>query len=107
MFGRSRADVLTDEGVTLALCSEVQRVNNGTGLGGDRLKLQKLCFLLTYEFFGNLWRGLNYTYYRYRWGPFTKDLYQTEMDFLESDLMQHVQGGFELTRKGERLGQGI
>lgn len=106
MVERTRVDVLADEAVTLAFFSEVQRVNKGSEVG-DRLKLQKLCFLLTHEFFEKLWRGLNYTYFRYRRGPFTKDLYQTEMDFVDSNLMQVRRSKYSLTGQGQKLGQGI
>ncbi len=103
---RTRVEILSDTAVTLAFFSEVELYNTTPKIG-DRLKMQKLCFLLTHEFLKNSWKGLNYTFFRYKHGPFTTDLYQTETDLMESDLLQDKSRIYSLTPTGRRLGQVI
>ena len=80
---RTIDEVLTDKAVTLALLSRVSaHISDGRNHTqiGDRLKLQKLTFLTEYPMFRKRIKGLNFTYFTYRWGPFTKDLYEVETD---------------------------
>lgn len=82
---RTTDEVFTDELVTLLLLAEGMRIGAPPV---DRLRLQKLCFLLEYQWFANRRKGLNYRFYRYRYGPFTPELYQTEVDLAVAGLIE-------------------
>lgn len=55
-----------------------------SGAVGDRLKATKLLFMATFESARRRLKGLNYSFYRYAHGPFTKELYATWQEL--SDL---------------------
>lgn len=101
---RDTDEVLSDELITLSLLREVERQHP---LAVDRLRLQKLCFLLTNEWFGQRRKGLNYRFFRYRLGPFTTDLYQTEVDLAQAGLISNANGAWaiRLTDEGRSLAE--
>lgn len=104
---RTTQEVLSDKAFTLALLAKCSAHNGDVGhsaVFGDRLKLQKLCFLTEYPLFRGRAKGLNYTFFTYRWGPFTKDLYEVEMDFEQARLMTTSREGFKLTEHGMQIG---
>lgn len=107
---RTIEEVLIDKAVTLALLSRVSaHISDGRNHAaiGDRLKLQKLTFLTEYPMFQKRIKGMNFTYFTYRWGPFTKDLYEVETDFIEAKLMSHKGQEFTLTPKGADIGKAL
>ncbi len=57
---RTREERLKDKAVVLALCARTQLA---IGSIGDRLKIQKLCFLVGYPLFEKRVKGLNYTFF--------------------------------------------
>ena len=104
-FDKTREESLADKALLLALLSKVQSKNRGRI--GDRLKMQKLSFLLCYRLFERRLKGLNYVYFTYRWGPFTKDIYEAEADFEEANLLARRGKYYRLTESGEALGNAI
>lgn len=101
MRPRTTDEVFSDELVTLLLLAELQRAGAGEV---DRLRLQKLCFLLAHKWFVERRKGLNYRFFRYRYGPFTPELYQTEVDLAVARLIE-PRGAwtFVITREGLEL----
>lgn len=83
---RTTDEVLTDEALTLCLLAEVEQVARPV-VPVDRTRLQTLCFLVGYRWFSSRRKGLNYAFFRYRHGPFTRDLYQTEVDLAAAKLI--------------------
>ena len=104
-FEKTREEALKDKALVLALLARVHNANGGEI--GDRLKIQKLCFLLTYELFGRRIKALNYTFFTYRWGPFTNDLYEAEADFEQAGLLYRHDARYRLTESGLALGNSI
>jgi hypothetical protein len=45
---------------------------------GDRLKVQKCTFLVTLDEFTKRLKGFDLTFFRYKWGPFSKQLWDVE-----------------------------
>jgi uncharacterized protein YwgA len=100
---RTREEALKDKALLLAFLSKVQ--TEAGGMIGDRLKMQKLVFLACYEMFSRRIKGLNLVFFTYRWGPFTKDLYETEADFEEAGLLERRGKNYLLTESGLALGR--
>ncbi|MDE2688084.1 MAG: hypothetical protein OXI16_11390 [Chloroflexota bacterium] len=98
-------EALTDKAVLLGFLYRVGSRNDG--VLGDRLKMQKLTFLFCHELFKQRIKALNYIFFTYRWGPFTKDLYEAEADFEQADLMHREGRVFSLTETGVKWGQSI
>ena len=102
---RTTDEVFSDELVTLLLLRESERMGAPSV---DRLRLQKLCFLLEYQWFANRRKGLNYHFYRYRYGPFTPELYQTEVDLAVAGLIEdHGAWTFALTKEGREFADAL
>lgn len=74
----------------------------------DRLRLQKLCFLLEHQWFAERRKGLNYRFFRSRYGPFTLELYQTEVDLALAGLIEDRGAWtFVLTDDGRRFAEAL
>lgn len=101
---RTREEVLKDKALLLVLFA---RIHTLTGSIGDRLKMQKLSFLVCYPLFTSRIKGLNLTFFTYRWGPFTKDLYDVEVDFEEADLIARTDKMIMVTEDGLSLAHAI
>jgi len=70
---------------------------------GDRLKVMKLAFLATYDMFRRRAKGFSYSFYRYQYGPFTSEVYETWQDLSSAGLMElspQPQGQIGLTAAG-------
>lgn len=72
---RTDEEQLTDALVTLAAFARVQQTSGGRV--GDRLKAAKLLFLMSHALFVDRVRALHFSFYRYMYGPFTPELYDT------------------------------
>jgi uncharacterized protein YwgA len=106
-MGRSRTtdEVFADELVTLLLLHEGEQAGVRPI---DRLRLQKLCFLLEHGWFTERRKGLNYRFFRYRYGPFTPELYQTEVDLAVAGLIEdRGSWTFALTDDGRRFAEAL
>lgn len=95
---RDRQESVSDKAFLLAFLTKVSQ-HNGSSLG-DRLKIQKLTFLLCYMLFQRRYKALNYTFFTYRWGPFTKDLYEAEADFEQAHLLDRTGRDYALSETG-------
>ena len=104
-YSRTSEEALTDKAVLLALLTRISHKNN-TSLG-DRLKLQKITFLFCYQLFIQRIKALNYTFFTYRWGPFTKDLYEAEADFEQAELIQRRGPSYSVTETGQAWGNSL
>ncbi len=105
-YTRTPEEALTDKAVLLALFFRISDHVNSTALG-DRLKIQKLTFLFCYRLFQQRIKALNYIFFTYRWGPFTKDIYEAETDFEQAGLMQRDGQWYSLTENGEMWGSSL
>ncbi len=98
---RSSSETYIDEALTVSLLNFAEQSGEGEI---DRLRLQKLVFLVTHDWFTKRWKGFNYSFFRYRRGPFTKDLYQTEIDLAQAGLIDCDRNWtIRLTDSGEEL----
>lgn len=105
MRSRTTDEVFSDELVTLLLLHEGERAG---ARPIDRLRLQKLCFLLEQGWFAERRKGLNYRFFRYRYGPFTPELYQTEVDLAVAGLIEdRGSWTFVLTDEGRRFAEAL
>lgn len=82
---RTFEEFFIDEALTLSLLAEHEAQVGAVRM--DRLRLQKLVFLVTYAWFDQRWKGFNYSFFRYRRGPFCRDLYLTEVDLASAGLV--------------------
>ena len=105
-YTRTSEEALTDKAVLLALLARISNHGNSVSLG-DRLKIQKLTFLLCYRLFQQRIKALNYTFFTYRWGPFSKDIYEAEADFEQAGLMQRDGQWYSLTEQGQIWGNSL
>ena len=100
-FGRSEQERLTDALLTLVLLDACTSDDGKTV--GDRLKVTELVFLAAHSLFSEQTRAFNFSFYRYHYGPFTTELYETWeelgwMGFLE--LEPGTSGRLKLTEAG-------
>lgn len=103
MRPRTQREVLVDEAVTLWLLREAEALGERPP---DRLWLQKATFLTTYHWFRQRWKGFSYSFFRYRYGPFTRDLYQTEVDLAGAELIACGEGWtLRVTPRGQELAE--
>lgn len=101
-FSRNRREELVDGLLTLALL----RLAMPEGPGSDRLKVAKLVFIPCLEMFEQRAKGFNFSFYRYTWGPFTKELYETWEDLEWAGLLEvgsGASGKITLTQQGHEL----
>ncbi len=73
-LSRTRQEVESDTLLSLIL---LDMCADDSGAVGDRLKTTKLLFLAAIESSKRRLKGLNYSFYRYTHGPFTRELYAT------------------------------
>ena len=96
---RTQHERLTDHILTLvlfSLCSE-------EGVVGDRLKAMKLMFEATLSLFKQQAKGLNYSFHRYTYGPFTIEAYEAwaELSWLGwLDVESGPSGSMAVTQPG-------
>ena len=103
-YERTREETLKDKALLLVLLA---KAHSAAGQIGDRLKMQKLSFLLCYPLFQRRMKALNLIFFTYRWGPFTKDLYDAETDFEEAGLLFRQGRTYRLTESGIALASNI
>ena len=97
---RTQRDRLSDAMLSLVLLNYCARTD---GTIGDRLKVAKLIFLATHDLLSQQFKALNFSFYRYSYGPFTPELYDTWgeltwMGFLE--VPPSSRGEIKLTDSG-------
>lgn len=105
-YDRTQKEALADALVTLCLLDRSAL----EGPVGDRLKVVKLVFLATWEMFQNRWKGLNFSFYRYTYGPFTPQLYETWEELSWAGLLEigsGPDGKIALTEEGRSLAQRV
>ena len=74
-----------------------------SGILGDRLKATKLLFLATFESACRRLKSLNYSFYRYTHGPFTRELYATWQELNDLgylDVPSNPSGDIVITEEG-------
>lgn len=101
-YDRTQREALSDAVVTLCLLDR----SAPEGPAGDRLKVAKLVFLATWEMFRRRWKGLNFSFYRYTYGPFTPQLYETWEELSWAgllDLGPGPAGRIRLTEQGREI----
>ena len=104
-YNRTSEEALTDKATLLALLARFSS-HSGASLG-DRLNIQELTFSFCYRLFQRRIKALNYTFFTYRWGPFTKDLYEAEADFEQAGLMRRDGQAYSLTEMGQMWGNSL
>ena len=75
---------------------------------GTRLKAAKLTFIPSLAMFQDRVRAFNFSFYRYTWGPFSKQLYETWEDLQWAGLLILEPGGsgkIFLTPEGHEIAQ--
>lgn len=97
---RTPDERLVDSALSLALLSHVQ-TEEGVG---DRLKVMKLVFLADYQLFQQRAKGFNLWFYRYKFGPFSREVEET-WDTLKQSGHLEEEEEFALTGEGRRLAQ--
>jgi hypothetical protein len=95
---RTFEERLSDSALSLVLLSQIP---DGETIG-DRLKVMKLLFLAEYRMFTERAKGLNFTFYRYKLGPFSKEVEELWDALKVSGYLQEDEE-FALTDEGRRL----
>jgi hypothetical protein len=99
---RTRDEKLTDAALLLALLGQVAR-DADIPYVGDRLKVMKLAFLAAHRMFAAREKGFNFTFYRWKHGPFSKHVCQTWDMLKASDLLREEEE-FSLSVRGRKMG---
>jgi uncharacterized protein YwgA len=80
------------------------------GVIGDGLKVQKCTFLVTLDEFRNQLKGFNLTFFRYTWGPYSKQLWELRDRLISAGLLTEEKpveaetgGVYALTKPGRAL----
>jgi hypothetical protein len=97
---RTPEERLVDDAISLALLLHVQNEEGA----GDRLKVMKLLFLTNYQLFSQRAKGLNLTFYRYKFGPFSNEA-EESWDSLKLNGYLLEEEEFALTDEGRRLAE--
>jgi len=95
---RTFEERLIDSALSLVLLSQIP---DGEAIG-DRLKVMKLLFLTEYRMFTERAKGLNFTFYRWNLGPFSKEVEELWDALKVSGYLQEDEE-FALTDEGRRL----
>jgi len=92
--------------VFLCLANKLTR----QGVIGDGLKVQKCTFLVTLDEFRNKLKGFNLTFFRYTWGPYSKQLWELRDRLMSAGLLTEGKpleaetgGVYALTKPGRAL----
>jgi uncharacterized protein YwgA len=89
---RTPIEVLQDKLLLLYLVSSVKKY----GFMEGNLKLQKIVFLSEWQLMSNDIKALHFKYFRYRYGPFSKELLCDNQDLQTDGYLTHQ---FNLTEK--------
>lgn len=100
---RTPEEKLTDNALLLALMGQVS-VTPDCPYVGDRLKVMKLAFLAAHRMFAARDKGLNFTFYRWKFGPVSNHVYEA-WEVLTSASLLTEEEEFSLTRRGSTLAQ--
>ena len=98
---RTDRERLFDDAVLLYLWSEAAG-RSSDGAAGSRLKLTKLAFLAANDFYWNKIKAVNLPFYRYKWGPYAKEINSNWLDLADSGLLVEDEQ-FWVTEQGRRL----
>ncbi len=99
---RSEPERLTDALLSLVLLRECASEDGRTV--GDRLKVTKLLFLAAHNLFSQQVKAFNLSFYRYSYGPFTTELYETWEELVWMGFLNITpgnQGQILLTESGD------
>lgn len=97
---RTPRERVTDALLSLVLFNACASEDGGIG---DRLKATKLLFLASHDLFSKQIKALNFSFYRYSYGPFTPELYETwgELNWMGYlDIEAGPVGRLSLTKLG-------
>jgi hypothetical protein len=98
---RTPEEHLDDDTLLLCLWAQAQERSKSTTVG-DRLKLMKLAFLPTYHLFRERTKALNLKFFRYKHGPYSKEVADAWDDLEAADLMVEEEL-FTVTASGRKL----
>jgi uncharacterized protein YwgA len=93
---RLQTEIIQDRLLQLYLISSIQK----NGFIDGNLKLQKLAFLLEWQLMLNNIKALHFKYFRYRYGPFSKELQSDNQNLQTEGYLTHQ---FNLTGKAVDL----
>lgn len=102
---RDFREFLIDSALTLALFHQVEEVG---GSIGDRLKAMKLLFAASYEAHRMRQKCFSFAFYRYTYGPFTQQVYETWEDLAWAGWLEMgpgPKGQIKLSEKGHAVAQ--
>lgn len=98
---RAAEERSTDAILTLVVLAALQRVRGHDA--GDRLQVTKHLFLLAYALFQRRIKAFNFSFYRYLYGPFTPEVYETWESLRTGGLLElsaDQRGPLSVTEKG-------
>ena len=98
---RTHEERLIDSALLLSMLGRVMQTPDDVWVG-DRLKVMKLAFLATYRMFRQQQKGFNFSFFRYTYGPYSKDVSET-WDCLQAASFLKEEEEFSLTRQGVDL----
>lgn len=93
---RNHSDIIRDNLLLMYLISKTRK--NDLGI----TKLQKLIFLVESILSNDNLRTFSYNFYRWNYGPFSKEIYKDEEALVENDLINDSRT-IQLTERGEKL----
>lgn len=95
---KTEKDKISDKLFLLYLINSVNKQNNFLGI----TKLQKLVYILENYLYTKGKRALNFSFFRWDYGPMSKEIY-VERDFLVNNGLIEKEGDIRITKKGKNL----
>ena len=93
---RTEREFLVDSALTLALYALCVRVSSEGSAVGDRLKAAKLTFFAAYPLFRAGVKAFSYSFQKYDYGPFTRELHETWDELRWSGFLDVPSGSGQL-----------
>ncbi len=99
---RTAEEKLIDDALSLVLLSKAQESTSEQDAIGNRIKVMKLLFLAGEAMFSERAKGLNFCFYRYTRGPFSKEVEESWDELKQSGHLWEDEE-FQVTDSGREL----
>jgi len=105
IFARNFEEVVSDRLLLLFLVYENRM--HGNSVSGNsferQLKIQKLLFRIEEKMDHHEYKGLNYNFFRWSYGPFAREIYIDTEELVETKFLEVKNKELRLTEKGSKL----
>jgi len=100
MIERTVKEAIIDRVLLLYLLARTKQ--KGYNISGD-VKLQKLLYKAEERMYLDRYKGLNYNFVRWDYGPFSQEIYVDTRDLIETGLLRKTGQAIDVSEHGVRL----